>query len=414
MALLIIRVLLTIPLDIIITILRYYVFGGLKSRKYKNNLINSIKLQIFRTSLSAGVRDGKWLAPYSNSFLIRKLVPFLHPEVVKGVPGYGEQYDPNSIWLVKQPNRKPSDPVIIYSHGGGYFVQTMPSQIRSLMSVYHLLDPEKQKKTSILFLDYKLVSNGYPFPTQLNQIHDTYSKLAFEKCDNIILMGDSAGGHLSVSYTQYLKTLEEKIVYPKQLVLVSPWVKLNPLPGDMMTGKSWFDNQHYDMIHHAIFNSFSDLCHIVGNTDINSLITSPGGKCPKLRSDWDDIPTYSSADHSIFIIFGEDESFRDDILEWAKYAVDLPWYQNVKYGDLHRFLEKEHFEFERRNKLGHANLTVYVEPLGVHDSLFFFEDIVSRKIKKDKRAGKTTLLKDLDANEYFSVVRVTKYLNETL
>lgn len=414
MALGIIKVLLRLPVDILITILRYYVFGGVRSRRYKNSLINCIKLRIFRTALSAGVKDGKWLGPYTNSFLIRRIVPLLLPELVRGVPGYGEKFDDHSIWLVKQQDRKPSDPVIIYSHGGGYFVQTMPSQIRSLMSIYKLMDPEKQKKTSILFLDYKLVSHGYTFPTQLNQLHYTYNKLVFQESNNIILMGDSAGGHLSVSYTQYLKTLEEEVVYPKQLILISPWVKLNPLPADMTVGKSWVDNEHYDMIHHSTFSNFRDLCHIVGTEDLHSLISSPGGKVPRLRSDWSDIPTFSSPDYHIFIVLGEDESFRDDILEWSKYSVNLPWFLNVKYGDLHKYLEKQHYEFERRNQPGEANLTVYVEPLGVHDALFFFEDTVSNQIRNDMKAGKKTMVKDIDANEYFTVSRLTRFLNETL
>lgn len=414
MALGIIRTLLRLPIDIIITILRYYVFGGVRSRRYRNNLINSIKLRVFRTSLSTGVMDSKWLAPYSNSFLIRRIVPLMANLLVKDVPGYGEKFDENSLWLAKQPDRKPGDPVMIFMHGGGYFIQTMPSQIKSLMALYHLLDAEKRLRTSILFLDYKLVSHGYSFPTQLNQLDATYSKLVAEKCDNIILMGDSAGGHLSVAYTQYLKTKTYPVVYPKQLILVSPWVKLNPLPADMVEGKSWIDNQHYDMIHHSSFSKFLDLCLIVGKEDLHSLVSSPGGKVPKLRSDWSDIPTYSSPDYSIFLVVGEDESFRDDILEWAKYSLDLPWFQTVKYGDLHKFLEKEHYEFERRDVAGGSNLTVFVEPWGVHDAFFFFEDSVAGTISKNVKAGKKTTLKDLDAKEYFTTVRLVRYLNETL
>lgn len=413
MAIGILKVILKLPVEIIITILRFYVFGGVRSRRYKNSLINCIKLRIFRLSLSAGISDGKWLGPYSNSFLIRRVIPLLAPELVK-VPNYGEKFDDNSIWLVKQKDRKPTDPVIIYSHGGGYFIQTMPSQVRSLMAIYNLLDAEKQSKTSILFLDYKLVSHGYSFPTQLNQMDATYSKLVAEGCDNILLMGDSAGAHLLVAYTQFLKLQEREVVYPRQLLLVSPWLKLNPLPGDMTEGKSWLDNQHYDLIHHLSFSNFQELCQIVGTEDLHSLVSLPGGKVPKLREDWTDIPTYSDPKYSIFVVLGEDESFRDDILEWAKYAVDLPWYSKVKYGDSHKFLEKEHYEFERRGVAGEANLTVYVEPLGVHDALFFFEDSIAWQIGKDAKKGKKTLLKDIDQKEYFAILRVTKFLNETL
>lgn len=409
-----IRVLLSLPIDIIIAILRYYVFGGSRSRRYKNSLLNCVKLRIFRRALTAGIMEGKWLTPYSNSLLVRRVIPFLWPDLVRGVPGYGEKFDENSMWLVKQPDRKPSDPVIIYAHGGGYFIQTMPLQLTSVLSIYKLLDDDKQKKTSILLLDYKLVCNGFPFPTQLNQLHDTYTRLTFRGNDNIVLMGDSAGGHLSVAYTQFLKTLEEEVVFPRQLVLVSPWLKLNPLPSDIMEGNSWVENARHDFIHHSTFADFRELCHLVGKEDFNGLITSPGGKTPRLRSDWADIPSYSNPDYKVFILLGEDETFRDDILQWAKYSVNLPWYLNVKYGDLHKYLEKQHYEFERRNQPGEADLTVFVEPLGVHDALFFFEDTVASQLKRDIRAGRKTLLKDIDEKEYFAIARVTRFLNETL
>lgn len=401
-----------IPLDVLVVILRYYLFGGLRFRKFNRSLINCIKLNVFRTALKVDIMDSKWLGPYSNAFLLRKLIPLINKPLVADLPGYGEQYDSNSIWLVKQPDRKPSDPVIIFCHGGGYFIQTMPLQIQTLLAVYRLLDEDKRRKTSILFLDYKLVSEGYPFPTQIQQLHATYSKLVAEGASNLILMGDSAGGHLSVGYTQYLRSVE-KPVYPKKLLLISPWVKLSPLPADLVEGKSWIDNEHYDMIHHSKFAHVADLVKIVGREDPFSLVYSPGGKTPRSKDDWSDIATYSSPECDVFLILGEDESFRDDILEWAKYALHVPWFDEVKYGNLHEFLEKKHYELERRGVEGQANVSVYVEPLGVHDSMLFFENI-GRKMLRNIKHGRATKVADLDDVTYFGVIRLTRFLNETL
>lgn len=408
-----IRHLLTLPPSLLWLVIQYF-FGGLKYRRYRNSLRNALKLKIFSTALAVGVSNGKWVIPFSNSTLIRKIVPLQNPRLVKNIPGWGEQYDANSIWLVKQPDRKLTDPVIIYSHGGGYFIQTSPSQIVSLMSVYHLLDTDKQKKTSILFLDYKLASRGHTLPTQLYQLHDTYSKLVSEGSSNILLMGDSAGGHLSIAYTQYLKTLSKSpLVYPRQLLLISPWVKLHLLPSDFVKGNSWVDNEKYDMIHHSLVSNVYELKQIVGTEDLNSLVTSPGGKFPMLRSDWSDITTFSSPDCDIFLVLGEDESFRTDILRWAKFALDLPW-DTVKYGDSERTFKTENYEFERRNIEGQANLSAYVEPLGVHDGFFFFEDSASATISKSLKAGKKPSITDLKEKDYFAMVRLTRFLNETL
>lgn len=398
-------------------VLRYYLLGGLKFRKYNKSIVNALKLRLFRACLSVDIKDCKWLGPYSNAFLINRMIPLVNRPLVSDLPGYGTKFDANSLWIAKSADRKSLDPVIIYAHGGGYFIQTMPSQIQGLVAMYRLLDPEKQRKTSVLFLDYKLVSKGHPFPTQINQLHETYLKLVEEGNSNIVLMGDSAGGHLAVAYTQFLKQLTpapSKVVYPRQLVLVSPWVKLNPLPADLAAGKSWKDNEHYDMIHHSKFANFSDMCLIVGVENPFSLVVSPGGKQPADRSDWSDIPTFSDPNYSVFIVAGEDESFRDDIVQWAHYSLGLPWHEKVKYGNLHEVFEKEHYEFSRRKVKGQANLTAYIEPLGVHDSTFFFENTICYKIASNLKKSLPNNVEDFSDETYFGITRIVRFLNETL
>ena len=64
--------------------------------------------------------------------------------------------------------------------------------------------------------------------------------------------------------------------------------------------------------------------HILGTeTKLNSLTVSPGN-CPYDSKDWQDIPTYNQPGHSVFVLAGEHETFRDDILEWSKYALNYP------------------------------------------------------------------------------------------
>ncbi|KAF8000879.1 hypothetical protein HF325_004668 [Metschnikowia pulcherrima] len=157
-----ILILLKLPFDLLVVILRFYIFGGLRFRRYNRELRNCLRLRIYRAALTVDILDGKLIGPHSNAFLIRKVIPYILSTLVENCPGYGKRFDPQSFWLVKHNDRKPSDPVIIFSHGGGYYIQTMPSQIQSLLSIYQLLDEDVQKRTSILFLDYKLVSDGYP------------------------------------------------------------------------------------------------------------------------------------------------------------------------------------------------------------------------------------------------------------
>lgn len=403
-------IMLKIPLDLVIVVLRFYLFGGLRSRKYSRLLINCLRLRVYRAALTTDIMDGKYLMPYSNKVLLHKILPLISPQLVAKLPSYGERFDGLSFWLVKAKDRKSTDPIIIFSHGGGYFLQTTPSQVQSVLTMYHLLDSEKQRNVSILFLDYKLVSEGVPFPYQLHQLDATYSKLVEAGNTNIILMGDSAGGHLSIGYTQYLKTTRLP-VYPSKLVLISPWVKLSPLPLDTRPGTSWAANEDFDMIRALRFAHITDLKHIVGFEDPFSLLCLPGGKLPRQRSDWL-IPNFSDPSHDVFLILGEDESFRDDIIQWAHYALSLPL--GEKYGTYAETCKDKGYEYHRKGVNGEANLTAYVEPLGVHDAVLFFEHDAAKDIVPVLKAGKKPTLHDISAAKYYGMTRIVKFLNEAL
>lgn len=407
-----ILILLKLPLDFLVIVLRYFIFGGITARKYKNSLVNLLKVKLYRSALLVPIQDSKWLAPYSNDFLVLRIIPLIAPSLVKNVPGYGQRYDANSIWLVKQPDRSPTDPIIFFLHGGGFFLQTMPQQLRLLMSMYHLLDPAKKKKSSVLLLDYKLASQGHTFPTQMLQLDQSYQRLVDEGNKNIILLGDSAGGNLAVGYSQFLKAKNEPVQYPLKLLLISPWVKLAPLPHDMTKTSSWRQCEDYDLIHHLKFADISQLALIIGEKDAFSLVWSPMGKQPRQRLDWDSVPSYSDNDHDIFVLIGEDESFRDDILEWCKYALDVPFHGHG-YGT-EKGYQEDKYSFLRRNVPGHANLSLYVEPHGLHDAILFFEDTVHKKVGAGLRAGKPLTIKDIDSKEYFGITRLVKFLNERL
>lgn len=408
-----ILVLLKLPLDLVIVVLKYYIFGGLRFRKYNRDFVNCLRLTVYRRCLKVDIMDGTLVGPYSNEFLIRKIVPFITRQLVKGLPGYGQKYGKNCYWLVKQPDRKASDPIIIFSHGGGYFIQTMPSQIQSVVSIYKLLDAEKQKKTSVLFLDYKLVSQGYPFPHQLHQLHEDYAQLVREQNNNIILMGDSAGGHLSIALTRYLEGMPQPQVFPSKLILVSPWVNMCPVPSELMQGSSWFDNEHADLITKHSFSSMKDLGHLLGSEHPMSLLCSPGGNFNRSRADWETIPNFSDPKYDVFLILGEDESFRDDITGWARYALDVDFYTR-KYGQLSTQVDREKHEFHRRGVAGLPNVCAYAEPIGVHDAIFYFEHDVAWEVMRSEKRGIKLNVGDVSLDKYYGITRLVKFLNETL
>ncbi|ODV79640.1 alpha/beta-hydrolase [Suhomyces tanzawaensis NRRL Y-17324] len=391
--------------ELIYYILRYFVIGS-PYRKLKNRFVATIKMVIYRWGISLPIPDGRFISFLKNKTLINSVIPLAHKQITSKYNNYGKQFDPKSIWIYEKPDRKPSDPVLIYLHGGGYYIQTAPSQVTGVMAIHQLLDPEKRKNLSILLLDYSLACHGFTLPTQLNELDSSYTELS-KGCSNIILMGDSAGGHLALTYSQKLKL--ENIPnkpYPSKLVLISPWVKILPSESQFTPGNSFYDNDGRDIIQYYDMNH---LKHVVGDNSLNSLLMSPSNKIPQVRSDWNSIPTFANPDSDIFVLLGEDEAFRDDILEWCDYALGVPLRSQHKYGHFGNFFDPKTHSYHREGGSEGASVRIYVEPWGVHDSCFFFEDSLFSEIKKKKRT-----LKDVDQEKYFGLYRVAKFLNDKL
>ncbi|EGW32191.1 uncharacterized protein SPAPADRAFT_66837 [Spathaspora passalidarum NRRL Y-27907] len=406
---------LSIPLKLLYVLVKYPFVGGI-TEKFRSSLINSLKLQLYRAALAVPVRDSALLSILSNYFLINKLMKSLHPHL-SDLPNYGIRFDQQSFWLVKAPYRSRSDPILIYLHGGGYYFETMPSQLESVLAIYHLLSPEKRRKLSVLHLDYKLAAQGYPVATQMYQLAETYARLVAVGNTNFVLMGDSAGGHLAITFLQFIRhsyatsmPSPTTLIYPKSVILVSPWCKVMPGDHQFSPGWSYYDNYRRDVIQYHIFHETHRHWDLLGDTDHQALIISPGNH-PYSYSDWDSIPTLNNENYHVFVVAGEHESFRDDVLEWCKYALKCPLYdmhQNIDSGGV---LDPKKHEYIRQDEPGKSTVQVYVEPWGVHDAIFYFENVIVSKFKKNHALLR---LDQVDPTEFFGIYRVVKFLNETL
>lgn len=399
------RILLSIPIKLLLVLLKYPFFGGI-NEKFKNDLINSLKLIIYRTALYMPVRESAVLSIMSNRFILNNLIRKLYPKLTN-LPNYGKKYDNQSYWIVKPFERSNNDPILIFLHGGGYFFETMPSQIESIISIYHLLDKSKREKLSIMILDYKLASRGYPVPYQLGELVDTYSNLVKEGNNNFIFMGDSAGGNLAIIFLQYLKLNNvEHLPYPKSVLLISPWVKIAPEEHQDTPGHSYYDNSHRDMLQIDHFRDVDKQIHILADTKHVSLTVSPGN-CDYKHTDWEDIPTLNDSGYSVFVILGEHECFRDDVLTWCKYALKSPLTPQKKDSNgiwdpkVHQYI---------KDQFNSAYIEVDVEPHGVHDSVLYFENNIISKVKKHPYTSISTI----DPHKYFGIVKVVTFLNRIL
>ncbi|EDK36782.2 hypothetical protein PGUG_00880 [Meyerozyma guilliermondii ATCC 6260] len=401
--------LLSLPIRLLWVTIQYF-NGSVPFRKYKNDLISCYKMTFFIAFLTMNFGDYKYIPALSNAYIINKILPGRFKIRKETLPGYGARYDANSIWLVKQPHRKPTDPIMIYIHGGAYLLQTVPTQPASIVAVYKLLDKDVQSKLSILFLDYKLTSKGFKIPHQMGQLHETYTKLVSEGNKNLFLCGDSAGGNLAVGYTQYLdKVASRHILRPKSLILISPWLDMSPGDENWKPSRSYYQNYKYDMIK---FHSFKgDKFKDSFACEKNDILYCPG-KDPIKKEDWD-IECYTDSDHSVFLICGEDESFRDEDLKWAEKVLDVPSYSSVKYGYSTGNFDPEIHHFHRISDVNHCLAEVYVEPWGIHEASVLMETEILFTINSIESEGGKLSFRDV-SDKHFGIVRIAKFLNDII
>ena len=149
--------------------------------------------------------------------------------------------------------------------------------------------------------------------------------------------------------------------------MLSPWCKLVPDNEDYyLPNHSMHDNSTFDMMqihHYQQMFSVQGIKQMFGNNDIKSLTISPGN-CNYSISDWEKIPTFNDPGYSTLVILGEDETMRDDILQWCKYALGstlTPQRESsngVWISDIHEYIRDD-------KQLSYVD--VVVEPFGIHD-----------------------------------------------
>ena len=108
---------------------------------------------------------------------------------------------------------------VLYLHGGGYLVGS-PAVYRPLAGTL-----AARLSAPVYTLDYRLAPE-HPYPAALDDAYAAYQALgdAGHAPGQIAIMGDSAGGNLTVALLQRLRA--EGLPLPASAVLLSPWGQL--------------------------------------------------------------------------------------------------------------------------------------------------------------------------------------------
>lgn len=134
-----------------------------------------------------------------------------------GVEIYSENIDGiMSHWFI--PHKRKDNAVAVYLHGGGYIMGSIESHRNMLTHFAATLEMR------VLLVEYRLAPE-FPYPSGVNDAIAVYEYLLQQpNLENIYLIGDSAGGGLTIAAIKSL--LEKGLQLPKAVVLLSPWVYL--------------------------------------------------------------------------------------------------------------------------------------------------------------------------------------------
>lgn len=168
----------------------------------------------------------------------------------------------NSIsaeWICAKDARE--DMVVLYLHGGGYNVGS-PNTHRELAANISMASGAK-----ILLPDYRLAPE-HPFPSALEDATSAYRWLLDTGLTgkNIAIVGDSAGGGLSIATSISLRDTGEPL--PASTVCLSPWTDLE------MSGNSIKTHAEIDPMLNLKFLKIM-ASNYIGDADPRSPLISP-------------------------------------------------------------------------------------------------------------------------------------------
>ncbi|KAH9849838.1 alpha/beta-hydrolase [Lenzites betulinus] len=147
------------------------------------------------------------------------------------------------FWLLKENTpwdsvkAKPGEKTVLHFHGGAYYIGSAnPSDITATLTRGLLRHSKTLMRT--LAVEYRLCDSApypavNPFPAALLDAIAAYRYLVHDagfEPQNIVILGDSAGGNLALAFVRYLletPAVSAKLPIPGKVVVASPWIDLS-------------------------------------------------------------------------------------------------------------------------------------------------------------------------------------------
>lgn len=127
-----------------------------------------------------------------------------------------KQFMGRNIYIITPKNVEKSNLAILYFHGGSYMAEATQGHWNFLEKIVN------DTGATIIFPDYPL-SPKYSYKDVFRMVVPLYKEVIDHiSPENLVMMGDSAGGGLSLALEERL--CEDNIEMPNKTILISPWL----------------------------------------------------------------------------------------------------------------------------------------------------------------------------------------------
>eukprot|EP00475_Leptophrys_vorax_P043315 TRINITY_DN8300_c0_g1_i2.p1 TRINITY_DN8300_c0_g1~~TRINITY_DN8300_c0_g1_i2.p1 ORF type:complete len:333 (-),score=72.60 TRINITY_DN8300_c0_g1_i2:26-1024(-) len=129
-----------------------------------------------------------------------------------------------SVWLRSEERNDAKEGLIFYVHGGGWVLGSLPFY-QSFLCRW-----SKRSKLPVLFVEYPFApENGVNIKTQVHSLLQVFKSVQVNYSKNIVISGDSSGGHLAMLTAQKLLEDDENHMVLEKIAavaLISPVLDL--------------------------------------------------------------------------------------------------------------------------------------------------------------------------------------------
>ena len=202
--------------------MRIKVFGYMNNIDYQHSISQSYQSRLIQTAMGLfGMKKKIERKMITNGFA--KEPAEIPDSLSKNFNIQESEHEERKVWTISPIDSK-SDLIILYFHGGAY--------MSNLRTEHWSLIAKLITKTcaTIVVPDYPLTPDSNCKETY-DFIKDLFTRLITEyPSEQIVFMGDSAGGGLALGFTQQLRDENKK--QPDQIIIFSPWLDVtmcNPM-----------------------------------------------------------------------------------------------------------------------------------------------------------------------------------------